>query len=253
MCYDTRRRGLDVLRVGISPDCASRGTRDGGSAPSRPVTLPLPLRNRLAELILESLSDPEARRGLEAVAAVCADPRVCARLADLPERAPRDFFEERNGGLRLKSGWRQHAAEFGERSGRAWQVIDGRPMDPPEPPLGRALDAAALLFDAGLYYEVHELLEPYWIRAAGADREALQGLIQIAVGFQHLANGNVAGARALLADGSTRTLGRELGGLDLQSFARAARACLDEVASRGADAARDFDWTAVPRFPVRCP
>lgn len=217
------------------------------------MTLPLPLRNRLAELILESLHDPEARRGLEAVAAVCGDPRACARLADLPERAPRDFFEERNGGVRLKSGWKEHAAELRERSQRAWRVIDGRPVDPPEPPLDRALGAAALLFDAGLYYEVHELLEPYWMRAGGGDREALQGLIQIAVGFQHLANGNVTGARALLADGCAKTVGRGLDGLDLDPFARGARACLEQIASGGGDAARDFDWTAVPRFPVRTP
>jgi DUF309 family protein family protein len=212
------------------------------------VTLPLPLRNRLAELILESLHDPEARRGLEAVAAVCADPKACERLADLPDRAPRDFFEERNSGLQLRSGWKEHAGELRERSGRAWRAIENRPVDPPDPLLGRALDAAALLFDAGLYYEVHELLEPYWMRAGSGDREALQGLIQIAVGFQHLANGNASGARALLADGCAKTVGRGLEGLDLDPFARAARACLEQIASH-ADA--DFDWRAVPRFPVR--
>ncbi len=215
------------------------------------MTLPLPLRNRLVELILDSLHDPEARRGLEAVVAVCADPRACARVADLPEGAPRDLFEERDGGLRLKSGWKEYEAELCDRSRRAWRVIDSRPMEPSDAPLGRALVAAALLFDAGLYYEVHELMEPYWMRAVGGDREALQGLIQIAVGFQHLANGNVTGARALLADGCAKTLGRELDGLDLDAFARAARACLGQVASRGVDAARDFDWRAVPRFPAR--
>jgi len=213
------------------------------------VTLPLPLRNRLAELILESLHDPEARRGLEAVAAVCSDPTALTRVADLPERAPRDLFEERDGGLQVKSGWREYAAEFRERSRRAWRAIADRPLDPPEAGLGATLGAAARLFDAGLYYEVHEVLEPYWMRAEGGDREALQGLIQIAVGFQHLANGNAAGARGLLADGCAKTLGRQLDGLDLDPFARAARGCLDQVVARGAAAIQEFDWTAVPRFP----
>ena len=213
------------------------------------VTLPLPLRNRLAELILESLHDPEARRGLEAVAAVCSDPRALTRVADLPERAPRDLFEERDGGLQVKSGWREYAAEFRERSRRAWRAIADRPLDPPEAGLGATLGAAGRLFDAGLYYEVHEVLEPCWMRAEGGDREALQGLIQIAVGFQHLANGNAAGARGLLADGCAKTLGRQLHGLDLDPFARAARGCLDQVVARGAAAIQEFDWTAVPRFP----
>ena len=40
------------------------------------MTLPLPLRNRLADLILDALHDDRARRALQAVAAVCADPRA---------------------------------------------------------------------------------------------------------------------------------------------------------------------------------
>ena len=68
----------------------------------------------------------------------------------------------------------------------------------------RRLQAAGLLFDAGLHFEVHEVLEPHWAAAQGDARETLQGLIQIAVGYQHLANGNHAGARSLLVEGSGR-------------------------------------------------
>ncbi len=213
------------------------------------MTLPLPLRNRLAELIIESLHDAEARRGLEAVATACADPKALNVAADLPESFPRDLFEEREGCLRLKSGWKQHAAELGDRSRRAWRVLHPRPLCPRGAPLGASLGAAALLFDAGLYFEVHELLEPHWMRAEGSEREALQGLIQIAVGFQHLANGSVAGARALLHEGCAKTLGRRLEGLDLDPFARGARECLAQVIAQDAAAPRQFDWTRVPRFP----
>ncbi len=69
---------------------------------------------------------------------------------------------------------------------------------------------------------MHEALEPHWLVARGESREALQGLIQIAVGWQHLANGNVAGARSLLADGAARLHRRRLAGIDFDSFARAA-------------------------------
>ena len=92
-----------------------------------------------------------------------------------------------------------------------------------------ALAAAARLFDAGLFFEVHEVLEPHWLSAGPDAREALQGLIQIAVGWQHLANGNLAGARALLADGAARLHGQRLGGVDLEAFARAALAAAARV------------------------
>jgi Domain of unknown function (DUF309) len=209
------------------------------------VPLPLPLRNRLAELIVDALHDVEARRGLQALATTCADAGASPEAVSLPETFPRDWFERRHGRLRLKSGWSPHAAELRDRSQRAWRVLQGRPLDPPHAPLGTGLGAAALLFDAGLYFEVHELLEPYWMRATGPDREALQGLIQIAVAFQHLANGNVAGARALLHEGCAKTLGRRLQGLDVDPFARGVRDCLTQLDVGGAEA---FDWTRVPRF-----
>lgn len=66
------------------------------------------------------------------------------------------------------------------------------------------------------------MLEPHWLVARDEAREALQGLIQIAVGWQHLANGNVAGARSLLSDGAARLHGGRLAGVDFDPFARAA-------------------------------
>src|SRR5205085_9337915 len=67
-----------------------------------------------------------------------------------------------------------------------------------------ALRRAIALFGAGLYFEVHEELEPVWRRAAGPARVALQGLIQIAVALHHAERGNVAGARRLLAAGRAK-------------------------------------------------
>jgi len=48
------------------------------------------------------------------------------------------------------------------------------------------------------------VLEAVWKTAAGTERQALQGVIQIAVAYHHLAHGNRRGARSLLAEGRSR-------------------------------------------------
>jgi hypothetical protein len=77
------------------------------------------------------------------------------------------------------------------------------------PPLLSAEDRAALAagiarFNDGLFYECHDALEEVWSGVRGPSRDFLQGLIQVAVGFYHLGNGNRAGATTLLR----RALGR---------------------------------------------
>ena len=180
-------------------------------------TAPLPIRNRLAEMILQALREPEARRELTALAARDATPPDWLQGDD---RACWPLVQARAAGA---------CAAFQARR--------------PGPIGSRAemLDAAAALFDARLYFEVHELLEPAWREAQGAEREALQGLIQIAVGYQHLANRNFAGARALLDEGRRRIEGRTLNGLELDAFGRGVRRSLDRLLQ--------LDWDAVPSFP----
>jgi predicted metal-dependent hydrolase len=88
------------------------------------------------------------------------------------------------------------------------------------------------------------------MRAEGVEREALQGLIQVAVGFQHLANRNVVGARALLRDGAARLDGHRLDGRVLSAFADQVARCLHDLGALGPEAAARFDWSRVPRFPA---
>ena len=160
-------------------------------------TLPLRLRNRLAETILRALHDPTARRQLERLA---ADPTAESWL---------------------EGAEREHEALLRSRARRATEALAGHPPIAADPSLDEALAAAVTLFDAGLHFEVHELLEPYWVRAEGREREALQGLIQIAVGYQHLANGNLQGARSLLIDGTRRLRAGNVPALDLSTFVAA--------------------------------
>jgi len=44
---------------------------------------------------------------------------------------------------------------------------------------------AAILWRHGLYFEAHEVLEPYWQAAVGREREGLKGLIQAAGVYVH--------------------------------------------------------------------
>jgi hypothetical protein len=82
------------------------------------------------------------------------------------------------------------------------------------------LAEAIALFNAGEWYRCHDLLEDLWHQCQGPDRQALQGLLQIAVAQLHLERSNLRGATVLLGEGLGRlkpygseALGLELGPL----------------------------------------
>lgn len=79
-----------------------------------------------------------------------------------------------------------------------------REVAPTATPLQRVLMQGALLFRAGLFFEVHEVLEAAWHRLGGAERTVVQGLIQVAVGMHHLAHGNPRGAASLFGSGRAK-------------------------------------------------
>jgi len=56
---------------------------------------------------------------------------------------------------------------------------------------------AAILWRHGLYFEAHEVLEPHWLAASGAEREGLQGLIQASGVYGHREVGHDAAAARL--------------------------------------------------------
>ena len=82
------------------------------------------------------------------------------------------------------------------------------------------LAEAIALFNAGEWYRCHDLLEDLWHQCQGPDRQALQGLLQIAVAQLHFERSNLRGATVLLGEGLGRlkpygseALGLELGPL----------------------------------------
>lgn len=163
-----------------------------------PAALPLGVRNRLAELILDAFDSQDARAALEALAAWCRDEETtgegAARLLEL------GWFAQPGGGrLRLLGAHRAHRDALCRRAAAAVAMLArGVPSDGQT--LTGLLARAALLADAGLSFEVHELLEPRWMRAEGDERVALQGLIQVAVALHHAESGNRPGAISLMGD-----------------------------------------------------
>lgn len=77
-------------------------------------------------------------------------------------------------------------------------------LAPSAPSFERALVESAVLFRAGLYFEVHEVLEAVWLELAEPQRSGVQGLIQIAVAMHHLAHANPRGAASLFAAGRAK-------------------------------------------------
>lgn len=83
-----------------------------------------------------------------------------------------------------------------------------------------ALEEGCRRFDAGRYFEAHEVWEDAWRVEGGEVRQLLQGLIQVAAGFHKgLVQGRPEGMVRLLTAGLTRleAVGG-LGQLDLASL-----------------------------------
>lgn len=52
------------------------------------------------------------------------------------------------------------------------------------------------LFNAGEFYDCHEVLEAVWDDLLGNEKRTVQGILQIAVRFYHLRTGNLNGANS---------------------------------------------------------
>lgn len=64
----------------------------------------------------------------------------------------------------------------------------------PEPANDPRYGAFVEAFNAGRYFEAHEILEDFWLHYSGPDRRFYQGLIQVAVAAHHYTRGNILGA-----------------------------------------------------------
>ena len=82
------------------------------------------------------------------------------------------------------------------------------------------LERGVAQFNERHFYECHDTLEELWSGLRGGARDLVQGLIQVAVGFYHLGNGNRTGAVRLFDRGLERLAGCSdaPAGLDLASL-----------------------------------
>jgi hypothetical protein len=159
---------------------------------------PLPLRNALAELALAAGDGDDALTALEWLSAPASAPSPAAAtcLAAVHLIDP--------GGRTLLAVHAPHADAAAAHAARALRAARVLRQGPPASGIARACRVAAALWNERLFFEVHEVLEAVWKTAGGAERQALQGVIQIAVAYHHLAHGNRRGGRSLLAEGRGR-------------------------------------------------
>jgi predicted metal-dependent hydrolase len=75
-----------------------------------------------------------------------------------------------------------------------------------QPPVAETVRCAVSEFNQREFFQCHETLEALWHRYDAYDRECIQGIIQIAVGYYHFLRGNNIGALKLLTRGTGRVL-----------------------------------------------
>jgi hypothetical protein len=200
--------------------------------------LPIALRNALAELVIRALEvDPQAERDRDAARAAivllvaygrlaaAAGPAVptsellaVARRHPTPEpldyrrgleqlRATlmNDVRSESRAGERitLRPDFLPLLQAIEEHARRSQAVVEScvTLAAAREREIAGVVGRSALLFNAGLFFEVHEVLEAAWRTATGGERVLLQGLLQIAVALYHYGQANYGGARSLLRAG----------------------------------------------------
>ena len=132
---------------------------------------------------------------------------------------------------------------------RALETLWRRPIRS-EGVLERAMNQAGCLFNEGLFFEVHEVLEAVWLKEEGQVRLLLQGLIQIAAGFHHLENNNFKGALSLLKEGREKAgeFGAVCFGLELDRYLEQVKVCYDSIEALGRDAFDRFDRRMIPQM-----
>jgi predicted metal-dependent hydrolase len=106
------------------------------------------------------------------------------------------------------------------------------------------------LFNAGEFFECHEVLEDIWKAETDSVRYLYQGILQIGVGLHHLRNGNYRGATLLLTDGIQKTSWFVPACMSIRTDLLVAQSqqCLDLLERLGRERLGEFDWRLTPRI-----
>tara|TARA_B100000029_G_scaffold334439_1_gene326546 strand:+ start:1732 stop:2112 length:381 start_codon:yes stop_codon:yes gene_type:complete len=104
-------------------------------------------------------------------------------------------------------------------------------------------------FNEGNYYDAHEFWEDLWSDYYFSDRLYVQGLIQMSVGYYHITNQNLKGAKGLFnkcVPKLEKFQNNETRGLNLADLIQSVRNSYDCV-SRIEDTTQ-FDWSLAPKI-----
>ena len=93
------------------------------------------------------------------------------------------------------------------------------------------IDEGIRLFNAGLFFECHDVLEDFWSEQVCPERPLFQGLIQAAVALFHFEEGNLGGARRMYLSCIANLSGFPpvVGGMDLRGFQEQLKVCFEEL------------------------
>lgn len=162
-----------------------------------------------------------------------------ARFPDTADRGPGGWVPHRL--------WDPLASLVSLRSGVTLLALLGLPVGDRYP-----LAAGVSLFNAALFHECHDALEPLWLEAEGPLKAGLQGLILVTGGFHHHQVHNAPGMAGLWEDAlSLLGTGEELAtpwgtvryGLSLAQVRSRMAALEDENGERSADPPWDRLWS----------
>jgi predicted metal-dependent hydrolase len=116
-------------------------------------------------------------------------------------------------------------------------------------PAPERLRVGVHLFNAGEFFECHEVLEDLWRDEPGPMRELYQGILQVGVGFYHLGRGNYRGAVNLLGYGIARLerVPHDAHGLDVRALLVQAARCRERLVELGPNRLDGFDDATIPK------
>ncbi len=200
------------------------------------------LKHALADLALEAVAHPDratwvavaaaygatasgdhlgvAWKALRTRAAQMADPlgwRVGPQ--DAAYLVDRGVLTRRAASFVLKSQYGPYLGYFRQQTSRLLEALrflttGGRTQASSD------LQRGIALFNAGLFFECHELLEGLWKATSGPDKAFYHGVVQVAAAFYHYEKHNHHGAVTLLTKGRQKLASYPLSylGVDVAAF-----------------------------------
>lgn len=113
-----------------------------------------------------------------------------------------------------------------------------------------AFERAIAQFNACEFYACHDTLEALWMEAIEPRRRFYQGVLQLAVAYYHLLNGNWRGAVILLGEGRSRLdyFCPEYLQVDVAELVQTSRDNLSALQVLGAERVDHFDRDRIPKI-----